>query len=98
MHNQGIDWFLTMLKNQLSHAVINISGIQKNFPIKKINRKEDMIQVFVYLDEEVSGIITEEKLMLQTGHIFAQRFLNEQKDNERGLLILFEYEFKEVQS
>lgn len=93
---QGTDFLQTQIQKGLSHGTALVNGTSVKIPIQKINKKSNILQIFMYIDEAVAGRITQYSLVMKTGHIFMTKTDNIIKDSTRGLLVLFELETKEA--
>lgn len=94
--NQGIDFLKTSIEKNLSHANARVNGSNRRLQIHRFNKTATGVQIFVYIDESISGNVSLVQLVFKTGHIFMEKQENITKDNQRGLLILFELKMEEV--
>ncbi|KGK88048.1 hypothetical protein [Clostridium sp. HMP27] len=95
MTADGIGLIYETIKSNLLKCQVLINGNYKDAEIQKVEKTNDSIKVFVYLDEDFVGTIIKYRLVTIAGKIFDERNDNIQKDNKRGLLTLFEYKIKE---
>lgn len=98
IHSEGIDWLVTKLKNELSHGIITVDGSEVVLSIYKLNVSGSTIQIMLYADETVTGLIIKEQLIMKTGAVFMEKTVSEDKTSEEGLLIVFELTIEEVEA
>lgn len=96
MTAEGLALISNTIKSNISKCQILINGVYKDVPIQKMDTTTDSIKVFVYIDEDFSGTITNYKLITYDGKVFDEKNDIITKDNRRGLLNIFEYKIREV--
>lgn len=95
MTSDGINLIHDTVKNNLLKCQVLINGTWKDVELQKTEKTSNSIKIFVYLDEDFIGTITKYRLIMTNGKIFDERADNVSKDNNRGLLVLFEYKVRE---
>jgi len=93
----GIAKQLTRLKDSLSHATYLLNGQQRQANIFKTEINQDVIRVFVYLDDTVSGTVSNISLIDKDGDVVALATREFVKPQSKGLYSVFAYKFVEVE-
>ena len=90
----------TKLKNWLMNTIkqgrFTKDGVQYFIPIFKVDLTGDVITIYLYLDDSVSGKITRIELLDQDGVTFDDQPDNITKPTINGLLVSFKYTLKRV--
>ncbi len=92
----GINFLYNVLKNGLYTAQVLVNGQWKDIKIQKVEVLTNSIKIYVYIDETITGQITQYRLITNDGKTFLTRSENITKDNTRGLLTVFEIKLLEV--
>lgn len=92
----GLNFMYNTIKNNLYKAQVLVNGQYKDVNIQKVEVTTNSIKIFVYIDETITGQITQYRLITNDGKIFLTRNENITKDNTRGLLTVFEIKLQEV--
>ncbi|NPV89827.1 MAG: hypothetical protein HPY50_03505 [Firmicutes bacterium] len=93
----GITKQLTRLKDSLSHATYLLGGQQRQVDIFKTDINQDVIKIFVYLDDTVSGTVSNISLIDKDGDVVALAAREFVKPESKGLYSVFAYKFVEVE-
>jgi hypothetical protein len=93
----GIDKQLLRLQDSLSHATYLLNGQQKQVDIFKTEIDQNLIKVFVYLDDTVSGTVSNISLVDKDGDVIALAEREFIKPQSKGLYSVFAYRFVEVE-
>lgn len=93
----GINKQLTRLKDSLSHATYLLDGQEQQVNIFKTDIDQNLIRVFVYLDDTVSGTVSEISLVDTDGDVIALADREFIKPQSKGLYSVFAYRFVEVE-
>lgn len=96
MKSEGLALILNTIKETISKGQILINGVYKDIPVQKFEVTTDSIRIFIYVDEDYVGTITNFRLITNDGKVFDEKKDNITKDNLRGYLNIFEYKIKEV--
>ena len=91
-HTKMKNW----LKGFIKEGQYTIGGVKYKTPIYKTDLTGDVITIYLYLDDTVSGTITKFELLDQDGAVFDDQPDNIVKPNINGLLISFKYTLKRV--
>lgn len=93
----GINKQLVRLRDSLSHATYLLNGQQKQVNIFKVDLDQNLIKVFVYLDDTVSGTVSKISLVDKDGDVVALADRQFVKPQSKGLYSVFAYRFVEVE-
>ncbi len=93
----GINKQLVRLRDSLSHATYLLNGQQKQVNIFKVDLDQNLIKVFVYLDDTVSGTVSKISLVDKDGDVVALADRQFVKPRSKGLYSVFAYRFVEVE-
>ena len=93
----GITKQLTRLKDSLSHATYLLDGQLRQADIFKTDIDQDTIRIFVYLDDTVSGSVSNISLIDKDGDVVALAAREFVKPQSKGLYSVFAYKFVEVE-
>lgn len=93
--SDGISFLYEAINNNLSHGLILVDGSDVQVDIHKTELLDNKIRIFLYADETISGNITRYQIIEKSGKVFMEKNDNIVKDNERGLLLLFEIQVNE---
>lgn len=91
-HTKMKNWIMGFIKQ----GRYTMNGIQYLIPIYRTDLTGDVITIYLYLDDSVSGTITRFELLDQDGDTFDDQPDNISKPNINGLLIEFQYTLKRV--
>lgn len=92
----GLEVFNKAIAETITRAVCTIDGVDKTLPIKSITVTGSVFKVNIYLDDTVSGTVSNTKLYNKDGKLLIQRADKVPKPTEKNLLIVFELELTEV--
>lgn len=92
----GLNKIASSIKDMISVGTYRIGSIVKEIPIYKITLTNNVLQIQLYLDDSVQGLITQYQLKSSDGTIIAERPDSVQKSSTKGLLIIFNISIKEV--
>ena len=92
----GVNFLFKALKNGLYTAQVLVNGQWKDIKIQKVEVLTNSIKIYVYIDETITGQITQYRLITYDGKTFLTRNENITKDGTRGLLTLVEIKLQEV--
>lgn len=93
----GINKQLLRMQESLSHATYLLNGQQKQVNIFKTEIDQNLIKVFVYLDDTVSGTVKNISLVDKDGDVIALANREFIKPRSKGLYSIFAYRFVEVE-
>lgn len=93
----GITKQLERLRDSLSHATYLLDGQQRQADIFKTDIVQDTIRIFVYLDDTVSGSVSNISLIDKDGDVVALAAREFVKPQSKGLYSVFAYKFVEVE-
>lgn len=93
----GINKQLIRLRDSLSHATYLLNGQQRQVNIFKVDLDQNLIKVFVYLDDTVSGTVSKISLVDKDGDVVALADRQFVKPQSKGLYSVFAYRFVEVE-
>lgn len=91
-HTKMKNWLLSFIKQ----GRYTLNGTKYTCPIYKTDLTGDVITIYLYLDDSVSGTITNFELLDQDGDTFDDQPDNITKPNINGLLVSFKYTLKRV--
>jgi hypothetical protein len=91
-HTKMKNWLLSFIKE----GQYTMGGKKYKTPIFKTDLTGDVITIYLYLDDSVSGNITRFELIDQEGDVFDDQPDNISKPNINGLLVSFKYTLKRV--
>ena len=80
----------------ITRAVCTISGKDYTLPIKSVTVEGAKFKVNIYLDDTLSGTVTNTKLYDKDGNLLIQRQDVVPKPEEKNLLVVFQLELREV--
>lgn len=80
----------------ITRAVCTISGKDYTLPIKSVTVEGATFKVNIYLDDTLSGTVTNTKLYDKDGNLLIQRQDVVPKPEEKNLLVVFQLELREV--
>ncbi|UZH06413.1 hypothetical protein [Heyndrickxia coagulans] len=92
----GLQKFKQALINLLLEGRYTMNGKTYSTPIFKTSIDGDNVNVYLYLDDSVSGNITQVQLIDRDGAVFDTQTENINKPSINGLLITFTYNLKKV--
>lgn len=84
------------LLNNIKQGRYTMNGVKYLTPLYKTDLTGDVITIYLYLDDSVSGTITRFELLDQDGDVFDDQPDNIVKPNINGLLVAFKYTLKRV--
>lgn len=93
--NEGFKFLTESIKNEISIPQALVNGKWENGIIQDIEITQTALKIKCYFDEEVKGVITNYRVMLKNGNTLLIKNDTIEKDDSRGLLVLFEIEIKE---
>lgn len=93
----GITKQLERLRDSLSHATYLLDGQQRQADIFKTDIDQDTIRIFVYLDDTVTGSVSNISLIDKDGDVVALAAREFVKPQSKGLYSVFAYKFVEVE-
>jgi len=94
----GISKQLARLQTSLSHATYLLNGSPRQVNIFKTELTGDLIRIFVYLDDTVSGTVSRISLVDVDGDVIALADRSFSKPQVQGLYSVFAYRFVEVEA
>ncbi|MGG3677478.1 hypothetical protein ABEU95_12375 [Heyndrickxia faecalis] len=94
--SSGLVKFKQALINLLQQGQYTMDGKTYTTPIFKTTIDGDNVNVYLYLDDSVSGNITQVQLIDRDGAVFDTQTENISKPSINGLLITFTYNLKKV--
>lgn len=95
---KGISKQLVRLKESLSHATFIQGGQTKTVSIFKTTIADSVIRIYVYLDDTVSGTISNISLVDKDGDVVAIAERQFTKPRTKGIYSVFAYKLVEVET
>lgn len=95
---KGINKQLVRLKESLSRATYLQNGQQKTVDIFKVDIADNVIHIYVYLDDTVTGSISNISLVDKDGDVVAVATRQFTKPRTKGIYSVFAYKFVEVET
>ena len=92
IEQKGLAVFNKAVAETITRAVCTISGKDYTLPIKSVT----VFKVNIYLDDTLSGTVTNTKLYDKDGNLLIQRQDVVPKPEEKNLLVVFQLELREV--
>ncbi|NMH83258.1 hypothetical protein [Heyndrickxia coagulans] len=92
----GLIKFKNSLINLLREGRYTLDGKVYSIPIYKTSIDGDNINIYLYLDDTVSGHISQSQLIDRDGEVFDTQAENIDKPSINGLLISFTYNLKKI--
>jgi len=93
----GIQKQVNRLKNSINHATYMLGSVQHTAAIAKIESTASTIQIFVLLDDTVTGTISNISIVDNDGDVIAVSARQFVKPALRGLYSVFTYNFTEAE-
>lgn len=93
----GINKQLVRMKDSLSHATFSENGVLKRVPIFQATVTDNKIRIFVYLDDTVTGKVSNVALVDEDGDTIAVAKREFTKPSNKGIYSVFSYTFVEVE-
>lgn len=84
------------IASNLSKAVIKLDNIDTDINIHSTNIVNNVLTVYIFLNDSIQGHITYVKLIDLEGNIFAEKADNILKDVSDGILASFKFTLSEV--
>jgi hypothetical protein len=81
---------------KMDHAVIKINNVDTTVAIQSTKVSNNVLYIYVWLDDTVTGTITNTKLIDKDGDVFVEKADNITKDVIIGTLITFKMTLTEV--
>lgn len=94
--DSGLLKFKNALVGLLLQGKYTKDGVVYTTPIFKTSVVGDNINIYLYLDDSVSGNITQVQLIDRDGEVFDSQPENIAKPSINGLLVTFTYSLKKV--
>lgn len=96
IEQKGLAVFNKAVAETITRAVCTISGKDYTLPIKSVTVEGAAFKVNIYLDDTLSGTVTNTKLYDKDGNLLIQRQDVVPKPEEKNLLVVFQLELREV--
>lgn len=96
IEQKGLAVFNKAVAETITRAVCRISGKDYTLPIKSVTVEGATFKVNIYLDDTLSGTVTNTKLYDKDGNLLIQRQDVVPKPEEKNLLVVFQLELREV--
>lgn len=96
IERKGLEVFNRAIAETITRAVCTVDGKDKTLPIHSISVEGATFKVNIYLDDTVSGTVSNTKLYDKDGNLLIQRADSVQKPADKNLLIVFNLELQEV--
>lgn len=89
---------LQLILNSLSHATYTVNGETKTIAFYNTKIENDILHIYLYLNEAVKGNVTNFKVIDKDGDVYIDRADSINKSDLKGVYIAFsyKYEVKEV--
>lgn len=94
--SNGLLKFKNALVGLIREGQYTLDGKVYSTPIFKTAISGDDVNIYLYLDDKVSGNITQVKLIDKDGEVFDSQPENITKPSVNGLLVTFKYTLKKV--
>lgn len=85
------------MKDSLAYATFLEDGKLRKVSIFKVNVVENIIKIYVYLDDTVKGVVKDVSLVDEDGDIIAIAKREFTKPRTKGIYVVFVYKFVEVE-
>lgn len=96
IEQSGLNVFNRAIAETITRATCTIDGKDYNLPIHSVSVTGSKFKVNIYLDDTLSGKVTNTKLYDKDSTLLIQRKDVVSKPAEKNLLIVFDLELKEV--
>lgn len=88
--SDGLNLIYNNISTNLLKGQALINGAFQDVPIQQTQVTSNSVKIYLYLDENYVGQITDYRLITTAGKVFLERSENVTKTSEKGLLVLFE--------
>ena len=92
----GLNKIATRYKNNLSHVLYKLDGVEANTDFFKIEIKENTVLAYVFFDESYKGVISDIRVIDKDGDTVAEDKKIYERTVEKALYVVFKHEFVEV--
>lgn len=92
---QGVNEIAECISGLIGSGKYDLDGVSKDTPIYKISVEDNRIMIYLYFEDELSGSLSNFKLISKKGNEFAMKPEVIVKPNTKGLLVRFTFEVKE---
>lgn len=96
IEQKGLAVFNKQSQKRLQGQYVQISGKVTHFRSKAVTVEGAKFKVNIYLDDTLSGTVTNTKLYDKDGNLLIQRQDVVPKPEEKNLLVVFQLELREV--
>ena len=93
----GINKQLLRLRDSLDYATYKEGGVTKKVPIFRADVNNNKIKIYVYLDDTVTGKVSNISLVDTDGDVIAVAARTFTKPQTKGIYSVFSYTFVEVE-
>lgn len=93
--SEGIEEIAQFIMTRADHGSYDLNGVTSTTPIYKTSFEGDTVMIYLYIEDGVSGDLSNFKLISTTGNDFAIKPEIINKPNTKGLLVRFKYRVKE---
>ncbi len=92
---QGIEEIAQSIIDTVDHGSYDLDGVTNTTTIYKTSIEGDTVMIYLYLEDGVSGDLSNFKLISTTGNDFAIKPEIINKPDTKGLLVRFKFQVKE---
>ncbi len=92
---QGIEEIAQSIIDRVDHGSYDLEGVTNTTTIYKTSIEGDTVMIYLYLEDGVSGDLSNFKLISVTGNDFAIKPEIINKPDTKGLLVRFKFQVKE---
>lgn len=92
----GINKTAAAVLGLISHATYTLGGVTSTAAIYKTEVEQNVLKVYLFLNEAAAGQLTNFKLIDKDGEVFADRPDNITKPSTKGMWVMFKFAIVEV--
>jgi len=92
---EGIQEVAQAILERISHGVYDLDGVTNESEIYKTSIEGNLLMVYLYFVDDLSGSLSNFKLISNIGNEFAIKSEIIDKPETKGLLVRFKFEVKE---
>lgn len=93
---KGKNVIATAIVNLIDHGLVTIGGTEKKIEIYRTTVVDNVLNIFLLLDDTYQGTITKKQLIDKNGNVVMDNSSEIIKDNSRSILIRFKVKVTEV--
>lgn len=92
---EGFEFLHKSIKHNIDKPQALIASRWQDGKLQKTEVTNNSIKIYCYFDEMITGRITRYRLLGKDGNVFLEKIDTADKDDSRGLLVMFEIQIKE---